>query len=446
AVIGLLGAVAASCLLLWSLRRNPSGTAVAMWHGGLIVDRFSLFVTITACVSALFTCLLAGTYVARIRTRSAGFFSLLLVATAGISALGAQHEMLTLFIALTLVLLSLTAIAMLLKTGSDSLRAGWAMFIEGGAALGLVLYGLALLYGATGTSDLSAVRAGVARGAAATTLGAALVVFGFTFALGIFPLHRWLARVARGVPAVPAAFIVVAAMTAGAVTLLRIDAAGLGAVLHPAIGLGTLLAAIALAAAAAAALRATRLSTLLAAGASAQGAVLFVAVVATSGAAESPAALLFAVVVFSLTILAAFGVAAMLQNAGLGDELADVRGLARRSPAAAVFLACALATLAGVPPLAGFVARLFIIIATMDAGLGWLAIILLAATVATGVPLVRVLASMWAEPGDEQPFTLLATPRLGRMAAAFCCLGAFYLTVLAEPLLFVARGAAGTVL
>ena len=135
----------------------------------------------------------------------------------------------------------------------------------------------------------------------------------------------------------------------------------------------------------------------------------------------------------------------MLQTAGLGDSLRDIRGLAHRSPATAVLLAFALATLVGIPPLAGFVARLFVVETAVDAGYGWLAVAALIAIALTALPVVRVVASMYAEVGDEIPFTLTATPRLGRMVATFCCLAAVFLTVLAQPLLLLARGGAGPI-
>jgi NADH-quinone oxidoreductase subunit N len=160
---------------------------------------------------------------------------------------------------------------------------------------------------------------------------------------------------------------------------------------------------------------------------------------------EAPSAMLFGLVVFGLSSIAAFSVLAILQTAGLGDQLHDLRGLAHRSPAAAVPLAFAMATLAGAPPLGGFLARLFIVISAFDSNYGWLAVVALAAAVITAVPLLRAVASMWAETGDEQPFTTYATPRLGRMVSAFCCLGAFYITVLAQPILLLARGGAGPV-
>jgi NADH-quinone oxidoreductase subunit N len=447
AVIALLSAIAAAAYDVWGLRLNPSGIAVLLWNGGLVIDRFSLFVTIVACVFALLVCLLCDTYLELVATRSAAFFSLLLTATAAAAALASQHEMITMFSALELLTLALLVIPAVVKVQSGGVRAAWMMLLEGAVATALLLYGFALLYGATGSTNLDGVPAALHRAPALVTLAGSLVLLGLSFPLGILPLRRWTERAADQVPAIPAAFVTVMAMTGGCAALLRADSAGLASVWHPAVGLGSVLAAVALAGAALLAVRETRTSRLVVIAGSSQAAFLVMAVIGTSSsrAAAAPTATLFGLAVFGLTSIAAFAVLAMLQTAGLGDRLADLRGLGHRSPGAAVLLAFALATLAGVPPLGGFVARLLIVVSAFDAGYGWLAVVALAAAVLTALPLIRVIAAMWAERGDEQPFTLLATPRLGRMVATFCCLGAFYVTVLAEPILLLARGGAGPV-
>ena len=102
--------------------------------------------------------------------------------------------------------------------------------------------------------------------------------------------------------------------------------------------------------------------------------------------------------------------------------------------------------LAGVPPLAGFVARLLIVEASVDAGYGWLAVVSVVATILLAVPVIRLIATMYAETGEEQPFTMTASPRLVRVVVMVCALSAVYFTFLAQPLLMLARGGAGPLL
>ncbi len=450
ACIGLLGAIAASGFVLFGVRRRGDGVALSAWNGGLSVDRFSLFVTIVACGIALITCLSSDSYLRRIPSRSGAFCALLLVATLATSALAAQHEMIALFIALQLLLVCLAAIAALLKTDAVGAEAAWKLVLEGVVASALVAYGLTLLYGVTGNDSLASVAAALHRAPAVATLGVALVLLGMTGFIGVFPWGRWPSRVAEALPGAAAGFVVVMGTTGGVVALLRFGVSGLGAAVHPWIGLATALVALALLHAALTAFRALRMSRLVAAVVSSQSALLVLAFLdfgaAGSGLAQAgPTSFLFALVVFALATLATFTALAMLQNAGLGDSLAGFRGLAQRSPATALLLALALGTLVGLPPLAGFIARLFILTSAFSGGYGWLAIVALACGVVTAVPVLRAIASMYAETGDEQPFTLLATPRLGRVVATTCCFTAVCLTVLAEPLLVAARGGAGPI-
>lgn len=451
ACIGLLGAVAACGIDLVAMRLSRTGVGLVAWNGGLVVDRFSVFITVTACVVALITCLVSDTFLRRTPSRAGGFFGLVLAATLGVSAVASEHDMLTLVMAMPLVLLTLVGIAAITKTDRVSAAVAWSLLIEGTVAAALIIYGLALLYGITGSSDLATVAGTLSRAPAVAALGIALVVLGMTFFVGIVPMRQWVDTVARRLPAVPAAFVLTMATTAGTVALLRVGVSGLGAAVHPWTGLISVLVAIAVVHAGVSALRQPRVSGLLAAACSAQAALLVLAILAfgpgAGGAtlAQGPTAFLFALVVFDVATVATFAILAMLQTAGLGDSMAALRGLADRSPIAAALLACALATLVGIPPLAGSVARLFIVESAVDAGYGWVALVALASMVLVAVPVVRLIAGMYAEQGDGVPFTLGATPRLGRMVAMWCCLAAVFMTVLAEPLLMLARGGAGPI-
>jgi NADH-quinone oxidoreductase subunit N len=145
----------------------------------------------------------------------------------------------------------------------------------------------------------------------------------------------------------------------------------------------------------------------------------------------------------AVATLAAFGVLAMLQAAGIEDGIADIRGLAHRSPPAALMLAVAVATVAGAPPLAGFLSRVLLVTSVADAGYGWLAIVAIAATLLTIVAAVRFIGLLYADAGDAVPFTLGATPAVSRIVAGAACLAGIVLAALIQPLLAVATAGAG---
>jgi NADH-quinone oxidoreductase subunit N len=133
----------------------------------------------------------------------------------------------------------------------------------------------------------------------------------------------------------------------------------------------------------------------------------------------------------------------MLQVAGIGDAIGDLRGLAHRSAPAALMLSIAIATLAGVPPLAGFLSRVLLIASATDTHYGWLAIVAIVSTLLTIIAAIRCVGLFYAEAGSAAPFTLGATPVISRVVAGAACLAGVVLVVLIQPLLAVATAGAG---
>jgi NADH:ubiquinone oxidoreductase subunit 2 (subunit N) len=450
ACIGIIGSLASCGLILLGLRHVQSGVAITVWLGGLSVDSFSVFVAIVAAVTALVSCLISDTPVRLIPARSSAFYSLVLVATAAVDAMAAQRDMVTFFIALAVLLLCLVALGALVKTDPRGGVSSFEHLVEGAVAAACVLYGLALLYGVGGSTSLSTV---VGSGAlitapGVTALGTALMLLGICGTLGVFPLRQWVGRVASNVPAGAAGFIIAMSMIGGGAAFARVTVSGLGAGMKPWMWLVSVLAAVALAHASLSALRESTVARFLGQLASAQAAMLLLGLLAFStGSRGLPAdgmtAFLGSLGITAIATMAAFGVLAMLQNAGIGDSITAVRGLAHRSAPAALFLSVAVATLAGVPPLAGFLARLLLITSVADAGYGWLAIVASAATLLTIVATVRFIGALYAEGGDEVPFTLGATPAVSRIVAAAACAAGIALAFLIQPLLAVAAAGAG---
>jgi NADH-quinone oxidoreductase subunit N len=448
ACIGLLGSLAACGLILLGLRHLQSGIAISVWNGGFVVDSFALFIAILACVTALATCLISDTAVRRIPSRMSAFYALILLATAAVEAIAAEREMVTFFIALALLLICLVALGALVKTDPRGGVSSFEHLVEGIVGIACVLYGLAVLYGVTGSANLSGVAGAEKTAPGAIALGVALLLLGLCATLGIFPLRQWVGRVASSVPAGAAGFILAMSLIGGGAALARVTVSGLG----PGVGiwrwLVPIIAAVALAHASLSALRETTLSRFLGQLISAQAAMLLLGLLAfTTGSRGLPAygitAFLAGLGITAIATVAAFGVLAMLQVAGLGDAIADLRGLSHRSAPAALLLSVAIATLAGIPPLAGFLSRFLLIASATDAHYGWLAIVAVASTLVTVIAAARCIGLLYADAGDEVPFTLGATPVISRLVAGAACLTGVLLVVLIQPLLAVATAGAG---
>jgi NADH-quinone oxidoreductase subunit N len=451
ACIALAGAVAASGIELYGMRTNPNGIGLVAFNGGLVADRLAVYVTIAGCLFAFIACLLSDTYVARIRRRSSAFFALVLMSTAALSALAGERDMITFFVALQALVICLGLITALVKTDDAAAEASFKVAVEGALAGAVLLYGFAILYGVTGTGDLSKVGAAAHRAPLLVATGCALVLLGLTFAAGVLPFRRWVRRTAEHVPAVPAGYVLAMGFAGGGIGFLRVGVSGFGAGLPLWTVLTAILVAVASAYAGFATLRETSARRLVAHLAALQSATLLIGVLSFTGNAgkvppQGAVAVLLALAVFSIGVLAAFAVLGMLETAGVGMNLADLRGIGQRSPASALLLAVAVASLIGVPPLAGFIGRLLLYESAFAAGFGWLVIVSLLSTALTLVGFGRLVGAMYAEVGDERPFTLGATPRLARTAAVACCLAVFLLGVISQPLLTLASGGAGPLL
>ena len=448
ACIGLVGSLAASGLILLGLRGVASGVAIAVWNGGFVMDSFAVFIAILACVVALITCLISDAPVRAIPTRTGAYYALVLVATASVEAVAAQREMVTFLVALAAMLICLVAIGALVKTDPRGGVSSFEHLIETSVGTAAVLYGLALLYGVTGSTNLSTLGSLLRNAPGAVALGVSLVILGLCAALGIFPLRQWVGRVATSVPASAAGFIVSMSLIGGAAALTRVAVSGFGASVGPWKWLVSILATLALAHAALNALRETSASRLIGQLVSAQAAMLLLGLLAfANGSGGLPAdgmtAFLGALAVAAVATVAVFGVLAMLQAAGIGDAITDLRGLAHRSAPATLLLSVAVATLAGIPPLAGFLARILLVTSAADAGYGWLAIAGIAATLLTVIAAARFIGLLYADAGDEVPFTLGATPVVSRIVAGAACFVGVALAVLIQPLLAVATAGAG---
>jgi NADH-quinone oxidoreductase subunit N len=449
ACIGLVASLAACGLVLLGLRHVLSGVAITVWNGGFVMDSFALFIAILACVTALFALLITDSAVRTIPSRSGAFYALMLVATAATEAVAAERETTTLFVSLAVLLVCLVALGSLVKTNPRGAVSSFEHLIEGSLGLAVVLYGLALLYGITRSTNLAALAGYTPSASGAIAIAVTLIVLGLCGTLGVFPLRQWVGRVATNVPAGAAAFIVSMSVIAGGAALARVTISGLGPDISIWRWLVPIVAAVALGHASLSALRETTVSRLIGQLVSAQAAMLLLGLLAfANGSRGLPAfgvtAFLGGLGITAIATVAAFGVLSMLQVAGIGDAIDDVRGLGHRSAPAALLLTVAVATLGGVPPLAGFLSRVLLISSAADTHYGWLAVLAVGATLLTLIATVRFVATLYSEAGDEVPFTLGATPVLSRIVAGAACLAGIVLVVLIQPLLAVATAGAGT--
>jgi NADH-quinone oxidoreductase subunit N len=453
--ITLLATVAAfvsSMLELAALTHNSNGVGQVAFEGGLIIDRFHVFGTVLACAVVVLTVLGAQAYLSRAPARAGAFCALLLLSAAASAMLLAQREMAAFTVDFALLIACLVLLTAMTKTSSFTAEAAFRQVLSGGIALATAVYGLVLLYAATGTTDLSRLATGLRVDGTRVdpvlaVVGIGLVVFGLLIVVGTPPLQAWTRHVQEAAPGPIAGFSSTLGVVTGVAVLARYGVEGFGSGSSRWTVLVDVLAVVAMLSGGVLAVRASTIRRLIADLSIVQGGFLLLAVAATakgiSGqAGAGPTALLYALMAAATSLVAALLLAGIFDAAGLGVGIDSYRGAGRRAPTTAGLLALALLALAGLPPLAGFIARVLIAEAALDAGAGWVVAAAGVAITLCGVALFRWLSAMYAEDENEAPFAVTTTPLVSRVTAWTAAVLGLLLAAFAGPLLSLAGGGA----
>jgi NADH-quinone oxidoreductase subunit N len=351
------------------------GPEQSAFNNSIVTTNLSLGVSLVVLVAAFVTILLSLDYLAARDLDYGEYLALLLGATAGMILMALANDLIVIFLGLELFSLPLYVLCGFWRTNKLSLEAGIKYFILGSFSSAFFLYGIALLYGATGSTNLDTISNTPGLAANALFLmGAGLLLVGFGFKVGLVPFQWWMPDVYEGAPTPITGFMSVATKAAAFAAFFR---AFLIAVPADAFSWQMMLAALAVVTMTVgniAALVQTNIKRLLAYSSIAHAGYILVALVARSEEGVSGALFYFAA--YAVMNLAAFGaIIAMAQGARERLTLADLAGAAQHKPWAAAALAVSLFSLAGFPPFAGFVAKFYVFGAAIDAGYTWLAIL-----------------------------------------------------------------------
>lgn len=356
-----------------------AGAGVAVWRAGeahfgtmYVRDGLANAVHAVALAVAAVGLLLARDYLVRTGLERGEYYSLLLLSTVGAMLMASSQDLLFLFVALETLSVPLYVLAGFARDSRRSQEASLKYFLLGSFASALLLYGVALVYGAVGGMGLD--RLAAAPASFPFLVGLGLVVVGLGFKAAAVPFHAWAPDVYEGAPVPAVAFMSVLAKVGAVGALLRVLPV---TVPHLASAWQPLLAAVAAATMVVgnlAALRQTNLKRMLAYSSVAHAGYLLIGVAAGNGAGVWSA--VYYLAVYAATNLGAFGVLTVLERAGVeADEVEDLRGLSDRSPAAAAAFAVFMASLTGLPPTAGFLGKFYLFTAALQAGLLWLAVV-----------------------------------------------------------------------
>ncbi|MCP3986312.1 MAG: NADH-quinone oxidoreductase subunit N [bacterium] len=370
-------------------------------HPMLHLDRLAYFSSSLVVGAALLSCLLANGYLQELRIHHGEFYALLLLSTAGMVLLVCAVDFLSVFLGIELMSIPLYVLAGFDRGKPRSNESALKYFIAGSFATALLLYGMALVYGATGATHFATIAARLDPNDSMAMVGVGLILVGFAFKVSSVPFHQWTPDVYEGAPTAVTAFMAVTVKLAAFAALLRILDQAFGAVE----ALGSVLAVLAgfsMCVGNLMAIIQDNVKRMLAWSAIAQAGYLLVPL--SAGTAEARAAVLFYLVVYALGNLGAFAVMIALTHRGQeADRFDDYNGLATQRPGLAAAMVLFMISLAGIPGTAGFMGKLQIFLAAVRADQLPLAILMALTSVISVYYYLRLPIAMYMRPHSERP-------------------------------------------
>jgi NADH-quinone oxidoreductase subunit N len=367
--LAVLGATAASLAPFVS-------THVEVANGLIAVDRFALFFKIVFLLAAAITVLMSFQYLDVEGMPPGEYYFLILCATLGMMIMAGGIDLITIFIGLETMAVSFYILAGIIKPSQRSNEAAVKYFLLGAFSLGVLLYGMSLMYGLSGTTNLRKMAPLFAGQGSdeRLVLAVILVVAGVGFKIAAVPFHMWAPDVYEGAPTPVTAFLSVGSKAASFAMLLRIFVEGLPSMIDDWRLLFEVLSIVTMTVGNIAALTQSNVKRILAYSSIAHAGYVLMGIVA--GTPRGITATLIYLFVYSFMQLGAFAVVVMLRRQDvIGDELKDFSGLHIRQPFAAFAMLLFLLSLGGIPPTAGFMGKFWLFGAAIDAGYVWLAVI-----------------------------------------------------------------------
>jgi len=424
-VAGLLATTA--CVFLVA---DVHGTA---GRGLVAIDSFATFFKIIFLFAAALTVLMSMRFLEVEGMRPGPYYFLILCATLGMMFMASGIDLITLFIGLETMAISFYVLTGLLKPNRRSNEAAIKYFLLGTFSLGLLLFGMSLLYGLSGSTNLRTIATAVAGRESETWLMLAVIltVAGIGFKIAAVPFHMWAPDVYEGAPTPITAFLSVGSKAASFAMLLRIFIEGLPSMSEDWRLLFYALSVITMTVGNIAALTQSNTKRLLAYSSIAHAGYLLIGVVA--GSVRGVTAMMIYLFIYAFMQLGAFAVVVFLRRQDvIGEELKDLSGLYFRAPGAALAMLLFMLSLGGIPPTAGFMAKFWLFGAAIDRGYVWLAVIGVINSAVSLYYYVRVVVFMWIkdEAAGSEP---VMSPALA-VVLAVAVLGTVAIGVYPRPL------------
>jgi len=393
----------AGCAAL-TYRYGHVETRTLLFGGLYVADPLAVWLKLSAFLAVGLGLFYGGAYMERQGVRGGEYYVLSLTSLLGICVLASANNLLTIYVGVELLSLSLYALVAFDRDNGVAAEAAIKYFVLGAIASGILLYGMSLLYGLTGTLDLDRLAQAAlgpsSAGGAGIVIAVAFIVVAVAFKFGAVPFHMWVPDVYSGAPASVTLLLATAPKLGSFALAVRLLTHGLQSDPQTWTQMLTVVAALSLVLGNVVAIAQTSIRRMLAYSAIANVGFLLLGFVPANNAAYASA--LNYTLIYILTALASFGcVLVAARVSGEAEELEDYKGLAARDPRLAALLAMAMLSTAGIPPFAGFWAKLWVIQALLSGHYMWLALLAMATSVIGAFYYLRVVWYIYFEPGTD---------------------------------------------
>jgi NADH-quinone oxidoreductase subunit N len=422
-----LAGLGAAALALVPALSNSQQLAASSASTMLVADPFALFFMALAIVGVVLVILTAIPYLKGRTPYSGEFYALLLIVVLAVSLAVSSVNLIMIYLSMEFLSITSYVLAGYLREDRKSGEAAIKYFLYGAAASGVMLYGMSLLFGATGTTELAGISAslrGMAQGEVNWLAIPALVLLlvGFGFKASLVPFHQWAPDTYEGAPTPVTAFLSTVSKATGFAILMRVFLTAMGSLQVQWTALLAAVAMVTMTLGNLSALRQTNMKRLLAYSSIAQAGYILIGVAAVIG---NPSAqftgingVLLYLFAYLVTNVGAFAVVIAFENATGKTEVKDYAGLIRRSPWLAVLLLIFLLSLAGIPPTAGFIGKFYVFGAAVQARMWVLAAVAAVNSVIAAFYYLNVVRYMFLVPADEDASPIhIAAPLGGALAA-----------------------------
>ena len=438
AIIGLIGAGAAS-ILLWNRNATSFGVVTA--------DNFSLFVNLVLVAVGILTVIFSSQTIDRDRLPAGEYYAVMLFGIVGMMLMGQATDLLVIFLALETMSIAVYVLTGIRREQQQSTEGAFKYFLLGAFASAFFLYGVAFLYGVTGSTSLDRIGTVIAAqsmsGNPMILLGVGMLIVGFAFKVAAVPFHMWSPDAYEGAPAVVTGFMSTGVKAAAVAAFVRVFLSALDPMIADWAPVLWVMAAATMILGTVVGVAQTSLKRMLAYSSIAHGGYMLAGLVAGNDVGK--AAILFYLAAYAVTNLGAFGVIALLgTRERANDDLRDYAGLFHSHPALATLMTFFLLSLGGFPPTAGFIAKWYVFSAAIGSGYYGLALIGVLSSVVSVFFYLRIVVMMYMTERDARP----VPPPITNVAYAgliLSLIGVLYLGVLPSAIIDFAQASISTI-